>query len=187
MKKIVLLSLLILPAIVLASSGHGGEETRYFIQTGRENDFWPRVVNFTIFASLLYYLAANPIKSYFVGRKEGIASQLKEIEEKLQSAKDEKKDAQARLDESGKKAEQIIQDAKKEATLLANKIAETNVNDLALMSKQFEEKMDLEERKSVRDTIDEVLSENITNDDILINESKVVDIISKKVEHGKVA
>jgi F-type H+-transporting ATPase subunit b len=187
MKKIVLLSLLILPAIVLANTGHGGEETRYFIQTGRESDFWPRVINFTIFASLLYYLAANPIKEFFVGRKEGIASQLKEIEEKLQAAKDEKKDAQSRLDESGKKAEQIIEDAKKEAKLLASKIAQNNVNDLALMDKQFQEKMELEERKSLREAIDEILSDNITNSDISINESKVVDIISRKAQEGKVA
>jgi F-type H+-transporting ATPase subunit b len=181
MKKIVLLSLLVIPAILLASGHADGETTRYFAQTGRENDFWPRVVNFTIFASLLYYLIANPIKNFFKGRSEGIAAQLNEIEAKLQAAKDEKKEAQARLDESGKRAEQIISDAKKEATFLAEKIAETNENDLALMSKQLEEKMALEERKSAREAIDEILSENITNDDIMIDESKVVDIISKKV------
>jgi len=181
MKKIILLSLLIVPAIVLASSGHGGEESRYFIQTGRENDFWPRVVNFTIFAALLYYLAANPIKNFFKDRREGIAAQLKEIEEKLQAAKDEKKDAQTRLDESSKKSAQIVEDAKKEATLLAQKVAESNISDLALMDKQLEDKMTFEERKTARDAIDEILSENITNDDILIDEAKVVDIISKKV------
>ena len=180
MKKIILLSLLIVPAVLLASGGDA-ESTRYFAQTGRETDFWPRVFNFIIFASVLYYLIANPIKNFFLGRKEGIAAQLKEIEEKLQAAKDEKKDAQTRLDESGKKAEQIIEDAKNEAVLLAQKITEANVNDLALMDKQLEEKISLEERKSVRDAIDEILSENITNDDILIDESKVVDIISKKV------
>ena len=181
MKKIILLSLLILPAIVLASSGHSGEESRYFMQTGRENDFWQRVVNFTIFASVLYYLIASPIKNFFVGRKEGIAGQLKEIENKLQAAKDEKKDAQARLDESSKKAEQIISDAKKEATHLAQKIVESNENELVLMDKQFAEKMTSEERKAAREAIDEILNENITNDDIIISESKVVDIISKKV------
>jgi len=179
MKKLALLSLLMVPAILLASGD--GETTRYFAQTGRETDFWPRLVNFIIFASLLYYLIASPIKNFFVGRKEGIAGQLKEIENKLQAAKDEKKDAQARLDESGKKAEQIIKDAKKEATLLAEKIAEANENDLALMAKQLEEKIALEERKSAREAIDEILSENITNDDIMIDEAKVVDIISKKV------
>jgi len=181
MKKIALLSLLLVPAILLASGHADGETSRYFAQTGRENDFLPRIVNFTIFAALLYYLAANPIKAFFKDRKEGIANQLKEIEAKLQAAKDEKKEAQTRLDESEKKAEQIVVDAKKEAILLAEKIAESNENDLNNMAKQLEEKISLEERKSAREAIDEILSENITNDDILLDESKVVDIISKKV------
>ena len=187
MKKIILLSLLIVPAVLLASGGDA-ESTRYFAQTGRETDFWPRLFNFIIFASVLYYLIANPVKNFFVGRKEGIAGELKEIENKLQAAKDEKKDAQTRLDESGKKAEQIIEDAKKEAVVLVQKVAEENISDLAVMEKQFAEKMTSEERKAAREAIDEILNENITNDDIMIDESKVVDIISKKVElDGKVA
>jgi F-type H+-transporting ATPase subunit b len=52
---------------------------------------------------------------------------------------------------------------------------------LILLEKQLAEKITLEERKSARDVIDEVLSENITNDDIMIDEAKVVEIISKKV------
>lgn len=180
MKKIVLLSLLIVPAIVLASGGDA-ESSRYFAQTGRETDFLPRVVNFTIFAALLYYLLANPIKNFFKGRSEGIAGQLNEIEKKLQAAKDVKKEAQNRLDESEKRAEEILADAKVEATLLAEKIATANQNDLVLLDKQLEEKMSLEERKSARDAIDEILSDNITTDDIMLDESKVVEIISKKV------
>lgn len=180
MKKIVLLSLLIVPAIVLAS-GVDAESSRYFAQTGRETDFWPRVVNFTIFAALLYYLLANPIKNFFKGRSEGIAAQLNEIEKKLQAAKDVKKEAQNRLNESEKRAEEILADAKVEATLLAEKIATANQNDLVLLDKQLEEKMSLEERKSAREAIDEILSDNITTDDIMLDEAKVVEIISKKV------
>ena len=180
MKKIVLLSLLMVPAILLASGGDA-ESSRYFAQTGRETDFWPRVVNFTIFAALLYYLLANPIKNFFKGRSEGIAAQLNEIEKKLQAAKDVKKEAQNRLDESEKRAEEILSDAKAEATLLAEKIATANQNDLLLLDKQLEEKMSLEERKSAREAIDEILSENITTDDIMLDEAKVVEIISKKV------
>ncbi len=181
MKKLLLVSLLIVPAVLLASAGHGGEESRYFIQTGRENDFWPRVVNFVIFASILYYLVANPIKNFFKSRREGISSQLKEIEAKLQAAKDAEKDAQARLEESDKRAKLILEDAQKDALLLRKKIADANANDLALLEKQLEEKKSLEERKSARETIDEILSENISNDDILLDEAKVVDIITKKV------
>jgi len=180
MKKLILLSLLVVPAILLAS-GTDAESTRYFTQTGRETDFWPRVVNFTIFASLLYYLVANPIKDFFKGRREGIAAQLKEIEEKLQAAKNEKKEAQNRLNESEKKSEQIIADAKNEAALLSQKIADANKNDLENMAKQFEEKISLDEKRTAREAIDEILSENITNGDIMLDENKVVDIISKKV------
>ena len=180
MKKLVLWSLIIVPAILLAS-GDDTESSRYFAQTGRETDFLPRAVNFVIFASLLVYLLTNPIKAFFKGRTEGIATQLREIEEKLQAAKNEKKEAQTRLDESAKRADQIIEDAKKEAVMLAQKISETNKNDLATMTKQFDEKTAFEEKKSVREVIDEVLSENITNDDIMLDGTKVVDIISKKV------
>jgi len=180
MKKILLFALLIVPAILLASGGHS-EESRYLAQTGRESDFWPRVFNFAIFASILYYLIANPIKNFFKGRRDGIAGQLKEIESKLQAAKDEKKEAQAHLDESVNKAAEIIEDAKKEAVILAAKIAEASENELTVLEKQFEEKVTLEERKAARDVIDEVLSENITADDIMLDETKVVDIISKKV------
>jgi len=181
MKKILLLSLLVVPAVLLASSGHGGEESRYFLQTGRENDFWPRVVNFAIFASILYYLLANPIKNFFKDRRTGIADQLKEIEAKVQAAKNAEKEAQSRLEESSKRAEMILADAEKEAKIMVDKIAEANLAELSVMDKQFEEKMTFEEKKSVREVIDNVLSENISNDDILVDEAKVVDIITRKV------
>jgi len=181
MKKILVWSALIVPAVLFASGHVDAETSRYFEQTGRETDYVPRIVNFTIFAALMYYLVANPIKDFFKGRKEGISSQLKEIEAKLQVAKDAKSEAESRLKESEKKVAQIIADAKKEAVLLAQKIADNNKNDLANMSKQLEEKMTIEEKKSAREAIDEVLSNNITNDDILLDEAKVVNIISKKV------
>lgn len=180
MKKIIVSLLFATPAVLLASSGNAGE-SQYFMITGRETDFWPRVVNFVIFASLLYYLLANPVKNFFKSRKEGIAAQLKEIEEKLQAAKNEKLDAQTRLEESEAKAAQIIEDAKKEAIVLTKAISEANENELKQMEKQMEEKIALEERKSIKDTIDEVLNGNITTEDININEMKVVDIVKKKV------
>ncbi|MDQ7085554.1 MAG: F0F1 ATP synthase subunit B [Sulfurovum sp.] len=180
MKRIVLLSLLVLPAIVLASGGDA-ESSRYFAQTGRESDFLPRLVNFTIFASLLYYLLANPIKAFFVGRSKDIEEKLNEIERKLQLAKDEKKEAQSRFLNSEKKAKEIVIDAKAEAKILAGKIISANKHELLVMVKHLDEKITLEERRSAREAIDEVLSENITTDDINLDVTKVIDILSKKV------
>jgi F-type H+-transporting ATPase subunit b len=178
MKRIVWVSLILAP-LALMASGHA-EESRYFAQTGRETDYWPRVVNFLIFAGLLYYLIAEPVKSFFKGRSEAIASRLREIEERLRAAKEEKQEAQTRYEESVKKAEEIVEDAKKEAELLAEKIAAQCEQELEVLEKQYREKIELEERKAYREAIDEVLKENITTDDIMIDAKKVIDIVSKK-------
>ncbi len=180
MKKLVILSLFMIPAILLA--GHGeAESSRYFAQTGRENDFIPRIVNFTIFVGILYYLLANPIKNFFKGRSEDIEERLAEIQKRLQAAKDEQKEAQNRLENSENRADEIIADAKTEAVYLSEKIALESQNELSMMDKQFEEKLSLMERKLAKSVINEVLNENITNSDILLDEKRVIDIISRKV------
>ncbi len=179
-KKLSLLALFLIPAVVLASGGHS-EESRYLAQTGRETDFIPRIFNFLIFAGMLYYLLANPIKNFFTGRQKGIADQLKEIEAKLQASKEEKKEAEAKIEENKKKAVEIVETAKKEAEILAAKIASNSESELKIMEKQFEEKMTLEERRVIREAIKDVLSNNIESDDIYLDERKVVDLLDKKV------
>ncbi len=168
-----------LPALLLAA-GHT-EESRYFAQTGREYDYWPRVVNFLIFAAILWYLLANPIRGFFRKRSDDIASRLKEIEAKLQAAKEAQKEAQARLEESEAKAAQIVEDAKKEAKILAEKIERNNRAELETMQKQYEEMIALQERKAMQEIVDSVLRENITQEDIGVDSGKVVDVVSKKV------
>ncbi|NKQ41826.1 MAG: F0F1 ATP synthase subunit B [Sulfurovum sp.] len=176
-KKIIFVLLLLLPVAIMAAGG----ESRYFEQTGRHTDFFPRAFNFVIFVGLLYYLLASPVKDFFVGRKEGIAAQLNEIESKLQEAKDAQKNAENELVESEIKAKEIIEDSKNEAELLAKRLEEGRERDIELLDKLHEERMGHEERRMVKETIDEVLSENITSDDIPLSEKQVVEIIAKKV------
>ncbi|MBN2768755.1 MAG: F0F1 ATP synthase subunit B [Campylobacterales bacterium] len=171
---------LLLPMVLLASGTEHGE-SGYYRMTGREDDFWPRVFNFTIFASILFYLLKNVIGNFFKDRKAGISKQLTEIEERLQAAKEAKKEADAKLKESQKKAKEIVADAKKEAILLSDNIMNQNLLDLEYLEKQFIEKQSLESRKKSKETIGEILNENITADDIQIDEKKVIDIIKGKV------
>jgi F-type H+-transporting ATPase subunit b len=174
-KNIALLSTVLVPSLVLASGAEHHDVTMF------NSDFFYRVFNFTIFAGLVYYLVANPIKEFFVGRSEGIANRLKEIEEKLQATKDAKKEAEANLLKAEAKAKEIIADAANEAKLLATNIAEKNEALLSMMEKQAVEKQLLESKKATRTTINNLLEDGITNDDITIDESKVVSLISKKV------
>jgi F-type H+-transporting ATPase subunit b len=180
LKRVSIAALLIIPALLLASGGHS-EESRYLAQTGRETDFFPRIFNFLIFAGIAWYLLANPIKEFFVGRQKGIADQLKEIEARLQASKEEKKEAEAKIEENRKKAQEIVETAGKEAEILVAKIAELSDNELKVLEKQYEEKATLEERRVIREAIKEVLSNNISTDDIPLNEKKIVDLLDKKV------
>jgi len=177
MKQLLLAVVIIVPAILFANEGAG----QYEALTGRSTDFIPRIFNFLVFAGIAYYLLANPIKSFFVGRQRGISNQLKEIEAKLQSAKDEKIEAKSHLKDSKVKANEIVDTAKKEADILSGKIAENSANELKAIEKQYEEKSSLEERRAIRAAINEVLSNNITTDDIPLDEQKVIDLIDKKV------
>jgi len=175
-KNIALISAVIaVPSLVLASGGEHHTVTMW------ESDFKYRVLNFGIFAGLIYYLAANPIKAFFVGRSEDISNQLAEIEEKLKASKNEGVLAEENLVKAEKKAEEIIVDAGKEAKLLSSAIAEKNENSLALLDRQVEEKQEVEVKKATKATIDTVLNGGFDNSDINVDETKVVSLISKKV------
>jgi len=166
---------LLLPSLVLAS-GSGHDEVTLW-----ESDFKYRVLNFSVFMGILYYLVANPIKAFFVGRTEGIANQLEEIEEKLQASKNERLAAEENLLKAEKKAKEIISDAGNEAKVIADNIAEKNSVGLALLEKQTDEKLALASKKATETTIANLLNDGFDNTDITVDEAKVVSLVSGKV------
>jgi F-type H+-transporting ATPase subunit b len=174
-KNIALLATVLIPSLVLGSGAEHHEVTM------ANSDFFYRVFNFSIFAGLIYYLAANPIKAFFKGRTEGIANQLNEIEEKLQASKNDRLVAEENVVNAKKKAKEIVSDAGNEAKVLSAKIAEKNDNALILLGNQAEEKQALESKKATRNTIDTVLNGGFETSDVNIDEAKVVSLISKKV------
>jgi len=179
-KKLLYVVFLMLPVLLMASGGEH-ETSRYFAQTGRHTDFIPRIFNFLVFFGLIYYLVASPIKDFFRGRKEGIAAQLNEIESKLQEAKDLQKSVELALAESEAKSQEIIEESRKEVALLEKRMEEGRAKDLELLEKLYEERMEHEERRMVKEVISSVLDENISGDDIPLSEKQVVEIIAKKV------
>jgi len=149
--------------------------------TMTHSDFFHRVFNFSIFAGLMYYLLSNPIKSFFVDRKSGIENQLVAIEKTLQDTKKDKEEALLKLEESKTKALEIIETAHKEAKLISQKIAQDNIEEIKILDKSFVEKCENESRRMNRELIDDVLNSSITNNDIILETRKVVELVSKKV------
>jgi F0F1-type ATP synthase membrane subunit b/b' len=111
----------------------------------------------------------------------GIKPHCSEIEEKLQATKDAQKEAETKLLEAEAKAKEIIADAENEAKILSRNIAEKNENALSVMEKQAVDKQSLESKKATRATIANLLNNGFENDDIAVDEAKVVSLISKKV------
>ncbi|MCK5855351.1 MAG: F0F1 ATP synthase subunit B [Sulfurovaceae bacterium] len=175
LNKMALAIAFVFPVIAMAS-GAGHDEL-----TMSNSDFWYRVLNFSIFAGLLYYLLANPVKVFFKGRQEGIAKSFKEIEEKLNASKEAAKVAEENLVASQAKADELKKDSVSEGTILAENIANKNADTLVSLEKQSVEKMEHESKKMAKNAVDTILKDAITSDDIAIDESKVVSLISKKV------
>jgi len=168
-------TVLFVPSLVLASGAEHHDISMF------NSDFFYRVLNFSVFMGILYYLAANPIKAFFEGRSKKIANQLEEIEAKLQASENERIAAQENLHKAEEKVEKILSDAELEAKMLSEKIIEKTEVTLTLLEKQALEKQELETKKATRKTINAVLDEGITTDDITVDETKVVSLISNKV------
>ena len=168
------------PALLLAS-GDNEAAQRYFELTGRHTDFVPRVFNFVLLVGLLYYLLAEPLKSFLKERTKSIAAELKEIEEARQASKMAQLKAKEDVENAKIRAKEILEDAKAELELIKKQTLAKAEQELATLDKLFNEKCSIEERKMVKETTSKVLDESISSDDIPLDASKIINIVTKEV------
>ena len=173
MRKRLIVAALFLPMVLLASGSEAAADGH--------TDFVPRLVNFIIFAAILYYFVADLIKNFFSGRSKEIADKLEEVQERLKATKKEKEAAEAEYKAALATAEEIIESAKRESQLLAKKMDEQLAVELENLEKMQQEKMEIEKRQMIRKTVAEVLTELHKGDAINMDESKFVNLIVKKV------
>lgn len=146
-----------------------------------ESDFVERVINFVIFAAILWYFAFDSIKGIFTNRKNAIAARLKEAQDNLQKAKQEKETALKNLEESKEKAKEIINAAKQEAYLVEQKYNEQIKKDIETLKYTLESNIEFEQRKAIQESVDKLLDELIKSDDIALNKEEYINIITKRI------
>jgi F-type H+-transporting ATPase subunit b len=123
---LLLYAVLVGPLDAFASEGHAAP---------RWGDFGWRVLNFVIFAGILWYFLGDLTKRFFRNRREGIKNSLDELESQRASAKEKLADVEQRianldaereaiLDESRQQAEALKQEIIKEAHRQAEQIVE---------------------------------------------------------------
>jgi F-type H+-transporting ATPase subunit b len=168
------LSILILfSSLSLLASGGEHSETNY--------DIVERVFNFVVFAGILYYLIAEPIKKFLEDRTLSIENEFKRNEKRLEESKLKKEKAQEDLVNAKRQAGMIVTDAKKEAQLSVERLEGNFQSDIATLEKQSKDLMELEESKMIRSVVDEVIRETLSKGDLGLDEDSLSKALVKKV------
>ncbi len=131
-----------------------------FASGSNENtDIVVRVINFAIFAGILYYLIAKPVRAAYNARIERIAAGLSAAEQKAKQSEAEKDEALKRLTKAEADAKSLVEVAQNEARIASEKVAKEAKDEVANLTKSFEEKKKLEEKKATRKTVNSVLDD----------------------------
>ena len=144
-------------------------------------DIVQRTVNFLLFAGLIWYLVAEPIKSYFVSRSQGISDELQKVQDKLGETISLKKEAQAKISDAEKFAEELMVSSKKEnKNINDNMMVQCDV-ELETLAKQHSSLTDFEQRKMVRTVVEDVLKDVLSQSADSFDKKAMANVILKKV------
>ena len=167
----------ILITVLMLSAYLFGSDTAHEGST----DIVQRTVNFLIFAGIIYYLLAEPLKNYFSGRSAGIASELEKVQERVRESKRLKEAAEHKIDDANRFASEVSETTKKECKLLSEKILAQVEVDIEIAQKHNNDLMDLEKRKMVRDVVGDVMGDVMRASDAAMSKDAMTDILKKKV------
>ena len=144
-------------------------------------DIVPRTINFIVFAAILYYFIANPIKNAYKGRIADIAARLDNIEQKLKDSKAKKDDALRRVEEAKANAASLVEIARKEAVLISERIKEETRQEVTNLEKSFQDQKEFEKRRMVKSVVGEILNEIFASDSVKMDQSELINIMLKRV------
>ncbi|PHM17839.1 MAG: F0F1 ATP synthase subunit B [Sulfuricurvum sp. PD_MW2] len=167
----IIVTVLLLSAYLFGSDAHAEGST----------DIIQRTVNFLIFAGILFYILAEPLKNYFGGRSAGIANELEKVQERLRESKRLKEAAEQKVEDAERFAAELAESSKKENKILSDKILAQCEQELEVIGKQNNALMELEKRKMVREVVSEVMNDVMNSSDNALGKEAMTEILKKKV------
>jgi F-type H+-transporting ATPase subunit b len=144
-------------------------------------DIVQRTVNFVLFAGLVWYLVAEPVKNYFVSRSQAIADELKKVQDKLNETIALKKEALSKISDAEKYADTLAAASKKENKIINDNIMTQCDVELEILSKQHATLKEFEQRKMVRNVVKDVLNQVLTQSSNDFDIEAMANVILKKV------
>ena len=166
----ILVILLMISTYALASEAEHGS-----------TDIVQRAVNFALFAGLVWYLVAEPAKNYFASRSQAIADDLKRVQDKLNESISLKKEALEKISEAEKFADNLLVSSKKENKVINDNIMLQCDSELKTVASQHVSLMDFEQRKMIRDVVEEILKETLHQSSESFDKKAMANVLLKKV------
>ncbi|BCX78943.1 F0F1 ATP synthase subunit B [Campylobacter sp. 19-13652] len=166
--------LFLIPAFAIASTSADAAHNPDY-------DIVERIINFVIFFSILYYLAAKPLKALYQSRIDSIAGRLKSTEEKLKASNSKKEEALRRLQNAKTSAAELVEMAKKETELIRDKVAKETQAEIESMQRSFDASCEFETRRMSKTVVSEVLDDVLDPKNLQIEQKELINIILKKV------
>jgi len=145
------------------------------------SDIVQRSVNFIIFAGLIWYLVAEPVKNFFSSRSQAIADDLKRVQDKLNESISLKKDALAKISEAEKFAEELDVTSKKENKIINDKIMLQCDADLEGLGKHQVSLVEFDQRNMVRSVVENVMKETLKQSSENFDKEAMANVLLKKV------
>lgn len=168
----ILVFMLMISTYALASSGNAEHAGTDIVQ---------RTVNFLLFAGLIWYLVAEPVKNYFASRSQSIADEMKKVQDKLKESVSLKKDALAKVTAAEKFAADLVVNSKKENKVINDTIMTQCDADIEILVKQQAVLVEFEQRKMVRSVVENTLKEVLSQSDDSFDKEAMANVILKKV------
>ena len=169
MSRILVIMLMISTYALASDAEHSG------------TDIVQRTVNFVLFAGLIWYLVAEPVKNYFTARSQGISDELQKVQIRLNESIVLKKEALAKISEAEKFAEELAISSKKENKILNDNIMTQCNVELETIVKQQISLMELDQRKMIRVIVEETLSEVLDQSSDDFDKEAMANVILQKV------
>lgn len=163
------LFLFIIPVVIFADEG------------SKDYDIVPRLFNFILFFGVLFYLLKNFVIKAYNNRLKSISDRLDDIQNKLRDSKAKKEQAKKDVELAKIRAKDLLEVAKNEVETTKVKSAETLKQTLADMEKNYENKKEFESKKIIKEVVADVLNQTFNDPSVKLEQSKLIDIINKKV------
>jgi len=128
----VLLTALAVSSVAFASAAEG-----HAVFTAENvKNYGLRMLNFAIFAALLYKFGGAKIKDFFVGRRDGIKQDLDDLQSRQVEAEKKLKNVESSIANMAQEKQQILEDAKAQGEAIKAAIIEKAKKDAVALTEQ---------------------------------------------------